>query len=73
MPVYICMRVSEIPVDGQGMSGVIYRTTAVDETTALQTFAQWLGERTSGVYAVALASNVTRRTITAGTTTYTVV
>lgn len=72
MPVYICMRVSEIPLEGQAVTGPIYRITAADEASALQSFAQALGERTSGVYGVTLASNITRRTVTASPTTYTV-
>jgi hypothetical protein len=73
MPTYICMAVSEIPVDGQAVTGPIYRTTAADQTTALQQFAAFLGQRSATVMGVTLASNITRVTVTPGTTTYTVV
>lgn len=68
------MRAAELPGDGQAVSGLIYRVTAPDETTAIQSFAQFLKESGAGapaVYGITLASNVTRRTV-AGSTSYTV-
>lgn len=66
------MRVNEIPIDGQIVTGPIYRVNAADEQAAIQSFAQALGERTGGVYGITLASNVIRRTVTVANTTYTV-
>jgi hypothetical protein len=45
MPTYVCMAVSDIPVEGQVVTGPIYRITAADQTTALQQFAAQLGQR----------------------------
>lgn len=66
------MAVSEIPVEGQAVTGPIYRVTAADQTTALQQFAAILGQRAPTVMGVTLASNITRVTVTPGATTYTV-
>jgi hypothetical protein len=72
MPTYVCMAVSDIPVEGQVVTGPIYRITAADQTTALQQFAAQLGQRSTTVMGVTLAANITRVTVTPGTTTYTV-
>jgi hypothetical protein len=67
------MAVSEIPIEGQAMTGPIYRITAADQATALQQFAQWLKPSTSQVIGVTLASNITRVTATPNAApTYTV-
>lgn len=72
MPTYICMAVDEIPIDGQAVTGPIFRTTAVDQTTALQQFAATLLPRRPIVMGVTLASNVTRVTVSPNATTYAV-
>jgi hypothetical protein len=72
MPTYVCMAVDEIPVEGQAVTGPIYRITAADQTTALQQFATFLGQRKQIVMGVTLAANITRVTVTPGSTTYTV-
>jgi hypothetical protein len=54
------------------VTGPIYRCNAPTEDDALQAFATRLGANGSGVYGIALAANITRRTVTASTPTFTV-
>lgn len=68
MPAYIAIRVPEIPAIGEVANGAVLRFNAVDEADALQQAAQRLKEGGgTGVYGVTLASNITRRTVTAST------
>lgn len=73
MPVYIAIRVPEIPGVGEVTNGAVLRINATDESDALQQAAQRLQEGgvNAAVYGVTLASNITRRTVTANHT-YTV-
>ncbi len=73
MPQYIAMRVPEIPAVGELMNGAVMRFNAVDEADALQQAATKIreGGADPAVYGVTLASNITRRVVTA-THNYTV-
>lgn len=73
MPQYLVIRVSEIPALDTMASANVLRVNGADEADALQQAATKLKEAGTdpAVYGVTLASNITRRVVTA-THSYTV-
>lgn len=73
MPNYLVMRVAEVPVVGQTISGTLRVENAPDEVTACQqALAALRDQAPSGVVAVTLASNVARHPFTAPQPQFTV-